>query len=125
MRLSGVTVPVTWQVEADTSQIRIPTGALRTFLDYALGRCARDAERAPAISVRAHIHRSRFYLIVSDTATPDPPTLAEPDSLAALRRRLGAPPQRRVRVETHVMLEVDSPASGTTQTLSMHLEEPA
>jgi hypothetical protein len=122
MALAGVSVPIVWNIDADVMQTAIPSGTLRTFLDYALARCIRDVANEPGIKVRAYRHAGRFYLIVTDTAAPDPPTLAEPDALMALRRRLGAPPQRRVRVETHIMLEVDGSSAGTTQSLTMRLE---
>lgn len=125
MALAGVQAPIVWHVDADVRDIYIPTGTLRTFLDYAMSRCVRDESNAPTITVRSYKHAQRFYLIVKDTAAPDPPMLVEPEALAALRRRLGAPPQRRVRVETQVMLEVDGTFAGTTQTLSIRLEEGA
>jgi hypothetical protein len=122
MALAGLQAPIVWRVDPDVRQVPIPSGTLRTFLEYAIARCLRDQDRQAAITVRAYQHAARFYLIVTDTAPPDPPTLSEPEALAALRRRLGAPPQRRVRVETHVMLEVDGTAKGTTQTLMMRLD---
>lgn len=125
MALAGVHAPIVWRVDADVHFVQIPTGALRTFLGYAISRCVRDESNAPSITVRSYIHAQRFYLIVKDTAALDPPMLVEPEALAALRRRLGAPPQRRVRVETEVMLEVDGTSAGTTQTLSIRLEEAA
>jgi hypothetical protein len=125
MALAGVQSPIVWRVDADVRDILVPAGTLRTFLDYAISRCVRDESNTPTITVRSYKHAQRFYLIVTDTAAPDPPMLAEPESLAALRRRLGAPPQRRARVETHVLLEVDGTFAGTTQTLSMRLKEAA
>jgi LytS/YehU family sensor histidine kinase len=122
LALAGVSVPIVWHLDAEVLQTTIPSGTLRTFLDYALARCMRDVASAPGVKVRAYRHAGRFYLIVTDTAAPDPPTLAEPEALMALRKRLGAPPQRRVRVETHVMLEVDGSSAGTTQSLTMRLE---
>lgn len=123
MALAGVQAPIVWHVDADVRDVLVPTGTLRTFLDYAIARCMRDDVNTPTITVRSYKHAQRFYLTVTDTAAPDPPMLAEPEALAALRRRLGAPPQRRVRVETQVMLEVDGTFAGTTQTLSMRLGE--
>ncbi|MCC7186452.1 MAG: histidine kinase [Acidobacteria bacterium] len=125
MALAGVRVPIVWQIDADVMDVVIPSGTLRTFLDYALARCMRDVANAPGVKVRAYRHAGRFFLLVNDTAAPDPPMLEEPEALMALRRRLGAPPQRRVRVETHIMLEVDGTHTGTTQSLVMRLEAAA
>lgn len=125
MALAGVRVPIAWQIDADVRDIVIPSGTLRTFLDYAFARCMRDVANAPGIKVRAYRHAGRFFLLVNDTAAPDPPMLEEPEALMALRRRLGAPPQRRVRVETHIMLEVDGTPTGTTQSLVMRVEAAA
>lgn len=122
--LAGFTIPIDWKVDDDVRAVIIPSGVLRTFVDSAVGRCQKDPG-APAITVRAYQHAGRVYLVVSDTAAPDPPTLAESDALSALRERTGAPPQRKVRVETSVMLEIDGTASGTTQTFSMRLEDTA
>lgn len=124
LALAGVTIPVAWKVDDDVRAVVIPSGVLRTFVDAAVGRCQKEAGR-PSIAVRAYQHRGRVYLVVTDTAAPDPPALAESEALAALRERTGAPPKRRVRVETSVMLEVDGTATGTTQTFSMRLEETA
>lgn len=124
LMLAGVTVPITWNVDDDVLEQHVPGSALRTLLGYAIARCQRDS--APSeITVRAYQHARRFYLVVIDTAAADPPALAEPDGLRALRVRLGAPPQRRVRVVAHAMLEVDGVSRRTTQTLSFVLPEAA
>lgn len=125
LAMAGAGLPIAWHVDADVRSVSVPSGTLRTFLGYALMRCLRDEASHPAISVRAYRHAGRFFLLVKDTAAPDPPTMTEPEALAALRRRLGAPPQRRVRVETHVMLEVDGTPGGTTQSLVLRLEPSA
>jgi hypothetical protein len=124
LALAGVTIPIEWKVDDDVRAVVIPSGVLRTFVDCAVGRCQKDSGQ-PSIAVRAYQHSGRVYLVVTDTAAPDSPTLVESDALAALRERTGAPPKRRVRVETSVMLEVDSTATGTTQTFSMRMEVPA
>lgn len=121
LALAGVTIPIEWKIDDDLRAVVIPSGVLRTFVDAAVGRCQKDAGH-PTITVRVHTHRGRVSLIVSDTAAPAPPTLVESGALAALRERTGAPPQRCVRMETAVLLEVDGSSSGTTQTFSMHLE---
>jgi hypothetical protein len=120
---AGVNIPVAWTIDADVRDVELPGGTLRAFLDYAMSRCLRTP--GSAITIRASQHAKRFYLIVKDNAAPDPPMLAEPEALASLRRRLGTPPKRRVRVETSVMFEVDGTSSGTTQTLAMRLPEVA
>jgi len=119
----GLTIPITWKIDDDVRQVVLPGGTLRTFLDYAVSRCLRTP--GAGITISASQHAKRFYLIVKDSAAPDPPMLDEPEGLTNLRRRLGAPPRRRVRVETSVMFEVDGTPQGTTQTLSMLLPEAA
>jgi uncharacterized membrane protein len=125
LALAGVHAPIEWAIDADAAAVTIPSGTLHTFLHYAIERCRRDSEREATITVRAYCHAARFYLIVTDTAAPDPPLLRESDELSALRSRLGAPPQRRVRVISHIALEVDGTTRGTTQTLSKVLEKAA
>jgi hypothetical protein len=123
LTFAGVEVPLIWRVDSEVLPVTIPTGTVHTFLHYAVERCLRDQQGQPTITVRAYRHADRFYLVVTDTAAPDPPALQEPQALSALRRRLGAPPQRRVRVIAHVVVEVDGTPSGTTQTLMKHLGE--
>jgi hypothetical protein len=124
LAVAGLAVPLEWTVDNDARDIEVPSGTLRTFVDYAVARCQRDSNE-PTIAVRVYCHAGRVYLIVSDTAAPDPPTLAEPAALTALRERTGAPPQRRVRVETSVMLQVDGTTAGTVQTFSMRTKAAA
>jgi hypothetical protein len=119
----GVRIPVTWKIDDDVREVVVPGGTLRTFLDYAVSRCLRTS--GSAVTISALQHAKRFYLIVKDTAEPDPPMMEEPEGLTNLRRRLGAPPKRRVRVETSVIFEVDGTTAGTTQTLSLRLPEAA
>ena len=120
---AGLTIPIEWTIDNNVQGVLLPGGTLRTFLDYAVSRCLRTP--GSAVTIRAYQHAKRFYLIVKDNAEPDPPMLDEPEGLMNLRRRLGAPPKRRVRVETTVMFEVDGTTDGTTQTLSMLLPEAA
>ena len=119
----GVRIPIAWKIDDDVREVVVPGGTLRTFLDYAVSRCLRTP--GSAVSISALQHARRFYLIVKDNAAPDPPMLEEPEGLTNLRRRLGAPPKRRVRVETSVLFEVDGTSTGTTQTLSLRLPEAA
>lgn len=119
----GVRIPITWKIDDDVREVVVPGGTLRTFLDYAVSRCLRTP--GSAVNISAMQHARRFYLIVKDNAAPDPPMLEEPEGLTNLRRRLGATPKRRVRVETSVIFEVDGTSAGTTQTLSLRLPEAA
>jgi hypothetical protein len=120
---AGVHIPITWKIDDNVQDVVVPGGTLRTFLDYAVSRCLRTP--GAGVTVSALQHARRFYLIVKDNAAPDPPMLEEPTGLTNLRRRLGATPKRRVRVETSAMFEVDGTAAGTTQTLSLRLPEAA
>jgi hypothetical protein len=119
----GVRIPITWKIDDNVREVVVPGGTLRTFLDYAVSRCLRTP--GSAVTVSAMQHARRFYLIVKDNAALDPPMLEEPEGMTNLRRRLGAPPKRRVRVETSVIFEVDGTSAGTTQTLSLRLPEAA
>jgi hypothetical protein len=122
---AGAAPPITWQVDDDAGVRSVPTGTLRTLVDYAIARCTREPAAGATISIRANVVRGRLVIVVADTAPPDGESAVEPDAHWALRARLDAPARRGARVDVPTMLDVDAGASGTTQRLWLPIEEAA